>query len=190
MLHQVGSELGLVASTVGRILHRNQVPALTTVDPITGLPVRRRHSGIRYERRNPGDLLHHAVAEALPGGWCVLRRPAPTMREVWQVISRATRPPRRGIKKWLDHQPHPQMVRQLQALLDEFRGYYNTTRPHRALAQHTPAQAYSARPKAVPTGTPVDTGHYRVRHDRIDNSGVITLRHNSRLHHIGLGRRL
>jgi hypothetical protein len=46
-----------------------------------------------------------------------------------------------------------------------------------------------ARPQAVPTGTPIDTGHYRVRHDRIDSSGVVTLRHNSRLHHIGLGRR-
>ena len=31
--------------------------------------------------------------------------------------------------------------------------------------------------------------HYRVRHDKIDSTGVITLRHNSRLHHIGLGRR-
>src|SRR3954469_4292396 len=37
-----------------------------------------------------------------------------------------------------------------------------------------------ARPKVVPTGTPIDTGHYRVRHDRIDGFGVITLRHNSR----------
>jgi hypothetical protein len=35
----------------------------------------------------------------------------------------------------------------------------------------------------------IDTGHYRVRKDRIDSSGVVTLRHNSRLHHIGLGRR-
>jgi hypothetical protein len=51
-----------------------------------------------------------------------------------------------------------------------------------------PLQAYLARPKAVPTGTRLDTGHYRVRHNRIDPSGVITLRHNSRLHHIGLGR--
>jgi transposase InsO family protein len=94
------------------------------------------------------------------------------------------------VKKWLDHQPRPETVRQLQGLLDEFRGYYyNQVRPHRALKRHTPAQAYSARPKAVPTGTPIDTGHYGVRHDRIDNSGVITLRHNSRLHHIGLGRR-
>ena len=31
-------------------------------------------------------------------------------------------------------------------------------------------------------------GHYRIRRDRIDPSGVITLRHNSKLHHIGLGR--
>ena len=36
---------------------------------------------------------------------------------------------------------------------------------------------------------PVDA-HCRVRHDRIDTGGTVTLRHNSRLHHIGLGRRL
>jgi transposase InsO family protein len=92
------------------------------------------------------------------------------------------------LKKWLDHQPRPATVRQLQALLDQFRHYYNTIRPHRALGRRTPQQAYAARPKAVPTVTPINTGHYGVRHDRIDNSGVITLRHNSRLHHIGLGR--
>ena len=94
-----------------------------------------------------------------------------------------------ALKKWLDHQPRPATVGQLQALLDQFRGYYNQVRPHRALGRQTPHQAYTARPKAVPTATPVDTGHYRVRHDRIDNSGVITLRHNILLQHIGLGRR-
>ncbi len=93
------------------------------------------------------------------------------------------------IKKWLDRQPRPATIGQLQALLDQFRRYYNTIRPHRAIDRRTPQQAYQARPKAVPTGAPIDTGHYRVRHDRIDPSGVITLRHNSRLHHIGLGRR-
>ena len=31
--------------------------------------------------------------------------------------------------------------------------------------------------------------HDRLRRDKVDHSGVITLRHNSRLHHIGLGRR-
>jgi hypothetical protein len=30
--------------------------------------------------------------------------------------------------------------------------------------------------------------HYRVRHDKIDDSGVITVRYDSQLRHIGLGR--
>jgi transposase InsO family protein len=69
----LAGELGVVASTVGRILARHQVPPLAAVDPITGLPVRRRHTGIRYERRNPGDLLHIDVKKLgrVPdgGGW-------------------------------------------------------------------------------------------------------------------------
>jgi len=93
------------------------------------------------------------------------------------------------LKKWLDRQRRPVNVAQLQRLLDHFRDYYNTTRPHRALGRQTPTQAYAARPAAVPTATPIATGHYRVRHDRVDRAGVITLRHNSRLHHIGIGRR-
>ena len=32
--------------------------------------------------------------------------------------------------------------------------------------------------------------HYRVRTDKIDAGGSVTVRHNSRLHHIGLGARL
>jgi transposase InsO family protein len=93
------------------------------------------------------------------------------------------------MKKWLAHQPKARTVAALQAQLDTFRGYYNDVRPHRALGRQSPATAFAARPKAVPTGRPVDPGHYRVRHDKIDDSGVVTLRHNSRLHHIGLGRR-
>jgi transposase InsO family protein len=93
------------------------------------------------------------------------------------------------LKKWLTRQPRAATVAELQTQLDTFRDYYNTVRPHRALDRRTPIQAYLARPKAVPTGNPLDPGHYRVRHDRIDPSGVITLRHNSRLHHIGIGRR-
>jgi transposase InsO family protein len=68
----LAGELGLVASTVGRILRRHDVPALAAIDPITGEPVRR-HSGLRYERANPGDLLHVDVKKLgrVPdgGGW-------------------------------------------------------------------------------------------------------------------------
>jgi hypothetical protein len=93
------------------------------------------------------------------------------------------------LKKWLAAQPLAATVAGLQRQLNRFCTYYNTVRPHRALARRTPAQAYAARPKAVPTGLIIPI-HYRVRHDRIDRWGSVTLRHNSRLHHIGLGARL
>lgn len=94
------------------------------------------------------------------------------------------------LKKWLVRQPAPGTVVGLQAQLDAFRSYYNTIRPHRAIARRTPQAVFDARPKAVPSGLGVVVpSHYRVRRDKIDASGVITLRHNSRLHHIGLGRR-
>jgi transposase InsO family protein len=92
-------------------------------------------------------------------------------------------------KKWLAAQPPATTLAMLQRQLDRFQTYYNTIRPHRALNRRTPAQAYNARPKAIPTG-PIIPAHYRVRHDKIDSGGSVTLRHNSRLHHIGLGTRL
>jgi transposase InsO family protein len=89
-------------------------------------------------------------------------------------------------KKWLAAQPAATSLRVLQRQLDRFADYYNTVRPHRALARRTPAQAYTARPKAIPTGIKIPA-HYRVRNDTIDSGGTVTLRHNSRLHHIGVG---
>jgi transposase InsO family protein len=92
------------------------------------------------------------------------------------------------LKKWLAAQPPATNLAMLQRQIDRFVAYYNTIRPHRALSRRTPAQAYAARPKAVPTG-PVIPAHYRVRTDKIDTGGSVTLRHNSQLHHIGLGAR-
>jgi transposase InsO family protein len=95
------------------------------------------------------------------------------------------------LKKWLVKQPAPTSVSELQVQLDTLAAYYNTVRPHRAIGRRTPAEAFTARPKATPSGARVAVPpHYRVRRDKIDITGVITLRHNSRLHHIGLGRRL
>ena len=47
------------------------------------------------------------------------------------------------------------------------------------------------RPKAAPSlpGVVVP-GRFRLRRDKVDITGVVTLRHNSRLHHIGLRRKL
>ena len=93
------------------------------------------------------------------------------------------------MKNWLRAQPHqPATLAGIQSLLDAFAGIYNTRRPHRSLpGRATPATAYAARPKAAPGDRAADT-HDRVRTDRIDATGLVTLRHNGRLHHIGVGR--
>lgn len=93
------------------------------------------------------------------------------------------------LKKWLRGQAgQPATVAQLQAMLDAFTGYYNQQRPHRSLPHRaTPATAYAARPKAAP-GDRVSDRHHRVRTDRVDTDGKLTLRHAGQLHHIGIGR--
>ena len=93
------------------------------------------------------------------------------------------------MKKWLAAQPEqPATVAELQALIDRFVDEYNHRRPHRSLPHRaTPATAYQARPKATPGHQATDS-HDRVRSDRVDKSGKITLRHDGRLYSIGIGR--
>ena len=91
------------------------------------------------------------------------------------------------LKKYLKAQPAAHSLNQLQGLIDEFTRHYNHHRPHRSLGRSTPAAAYTRLPKTGPEHNGVDI-HFRVRHDRIDKTGSVTLRHNSQLHHIGIGR--
>ena len=94
------------------------------------------------------------------------------------------------MKKWLRAQPiQPTTIADLQTLLDTFREEYNQRRPHRSLEHRsTPAVAHTARPKATPSKDRSRETHDRVRTDKIDHVGTVTLRHNGRLHHIGIGR--
>jgi transposase InsO family protein len=94
------------------------------------------------------------------------------------------------LKKWLRAQPvQPSTTAELQTLIDTFVDDYNHRRPHRSLPHRaTPATIYTTLPKAAPTADRGPDGHARVRHDRIDTDGKLTLRVNGRLHHIGIGR--
>jgi hypothetical protein len=94
------------------------------------------------------------------------------------------------MKKWLAAQPdQPTTIQALQALLDAFTGLYNQHRPHRSLPHRaSPAAIYLALPKALPASSRDPDTHDRVRHDRVDTTGVVTLRVAGRLHHIGIGR--
>lgn len=93
------------------------------------------------------------------------------------------------MKNWLAAQPiQPASIEQLQRLLDRFCVEYNQHRPHRSLPHHaTPATAYAARPKALPGDRSTET-HDRVRRDKVDTGGKITLHHQGRLYSIGVGR--
>ena len=95
------------------------------------------------------------------------------------------------LKLFLSKQPIAQTIEQLQEQVDRFIAYYNDVRPHRARGRMTPRAAYDALDKARPSGTPIDVdANVRVRHDIIDKTGCITVRHRSKLYHIGLGRAL
>jgi len=91
------------------------------------------------------------------------------------------------LKRYLDRQQPALSLSELQGQLDTFVHYYNHIRPHRALDGRTPLQAYSARVKAKPAGSSSAT-YFRVRKDRVDKTGKVSLRYDSRLYKIGLGR--
>ena len=94
------------------------------------------------------------------------------------------------LKNWLARQDPAATITGLQAQLDYFTAYYNTQRPHRAIGRRTPETAWNARPRAIPARRGIRISeHFRVRRDRVDADGKLTLRHSSRLHHIGIGRR-
>jgi transposase InsO family protein len=95
------------------------------------------------------------------------------------------------LKKFLSKQPQADTVAELQAQVDRFVAYYNEIRPHRAKGRKPPRVAFDSRDRARPRA--VSQNHskeLRVRHDKIDKDGSVTLRYRSKLHHIGMGRAL
>jgi transposase InsO family protein len=91
------------------------------------------------------------------------------------------------LKKYLAKQEPARTKKLLQGQLDRFAEYYNTKRPHRSLGRRPPMEAYAAREKAVPQDAKIDVAGYRIRHDKVDPSGSVTLRYRGKMHHIGVG---
>jgi transposase InsO family protein len=87
------------------------------------------------------------------------------------------------LKRYLECQAPADNLAHLQLQLDGFRLYYNQQRPHRSVDGRTPFQAFQARLKAgpCPTTQPVQ---YRVRRDKLDGGGRVTIRYLGRLRHL------
>lgn len=92
------------------------------------------------------------------------------------------------MKRYLARQRRARTVGELQRQVDRFVEAYNTERPHRARGLVTPEAAFFALERARP-GDPVARSHFRVRTDKVDSCGKVTLRHDSKLFHIAVGRR-
>ena len=95
----------------------------------------------------------------------------------------------RTLKKWLRKQPAAESIAELQDQIDRFVEYYNETRPHQARGC-PPMHAWRSLDKATPVldGQPV-VAATKVRRDKVDKGGTVTLRYRSKIHHIGLGRK-
>ena len=90
------------------------------------------------------------------------------------------------LQRWLAARPKAHTLPELQRHLDEFREHYNEQRPHRALQRATPGHAYRATPKASPAAARAQA-HYRLRYDRLDTRGKMSIRRAGRMHHLGIG---
>lgn len=91
------------------------------------------------------------------------------------------------LKYWLAQQPRAKTVTELQTQLDVFRNVYNKHRPHTSLNRQTPHHVYHDTIKAKPL-TGVLEEHFRVRYDRIDATGKVTMRRAGQMHKLGIGR--
>jgi len=75
------------------------------------------------------------------------------------------------LKKWLRARPAPATIAALNNSLEQFRGFYNHHRPHRALRGATPAEAFTATAPAQPATRPLPTPVFVTRHTVGEQSG-------------------
>ena len=164
----------IVLTTFRNTTTRHGLPASTLTD--NGMVFTARYAGGRGGRNAfEAELVHHKIVQ---------KNSRPNHPTTCGKVERF----QQTFKHWLRAQPQPATIVELQARLDTFVELYNHHRPHRSLPQRsTPAVEYTTRPKATP-GQRGHDAHYRVRHDRVDQGGNVSLRVNGRMHHIGIGR--
>ena len=166
----------IVLATFRKAAAAHGVPASTLTD--NGMVFTTRYSGGKGGRNH----LEHELRE----------------RNITQKNGKPNHPQTQGkverfqqtLKKWLRAQPvQPATLAELQALLATFAELYNHHRPHKSLPHRaTPATIYTSLPKAAPSADRSSDTHDRVRHDKIDKAGSVTLRIAGQLRHIGVGR--
>lgn len=99
---------------------------------------------------------------------------------IHQICSRPAHPQTCGklershqtTKRWLARQAPARDEDELQALLDTWRRFYNSERPHRSLAGATPSERWTASPPARPSDPILEAPDAQLR--RVDPIGVVS----------------
>jgi transposase InsO family protein len=126
-----------------------------------------------------------ALATELAGRGITFRHSRPYHPQTCGKIERY----HQTMKTGLSRRGPARSMADLQERLDTFTDYYNNVRPHRARQRMTPRAAFEQRVKAGPSGRPVrNAGEFRIRYDRVDRDGKVTLRYAGRLRHLHIGR--
>ena len=90
------------------------------------------------------------------------------------------------LQRWLAARPTSRTIAELQQQLDQFREHYNE-RAHTAPFNEQPRAGIPRHPQSRPATNGHAPGHYRLRYDRLDTKGKMTLRRAGRMHHLGIG---
>lgn len=90
------------------------------------------------------------------------------------------------LKQHLATNPKVITLEELQQQLENFQTFYNNHRPHRSINRKTPAFAYNLIPKAEPR-LKKEENIWRIRYDKVDNHGKVSLRWDNRMLHLGIG---
>jgi transposase InsO family protein len=177
--------------------HSRCLLSCTAHQPVTGDTVATVFLGAIEEHGPPASTLTDngsVYTSRFTGGRNALRiRPPTTRRQAEERIPRPSPNPgqdravppdpatlAQGPADSPDAPRAPATARRVQA-------HYNERRPHRALHRRTPGEVYRATPKALPASNGHAPGHYRLRYDRLDPKGRMTIRRAGRMHHLGIG---
>ncbi len=188
----MGCEIVNFVDDCSRLCLRSEAFAVTTA-----LDVARAFQKARERYGTPASVLtdNGAIFTAEPRGGKVLLETELERLGIRHKHARPYHPQTCGkverfhqtLKRYLRKQPKARSLEALQAQLDRFVAYYNEERPHRALGRQTPGEVFRAKVKAEPSAK-VAT-HFRIRYDKVDRHGKLSLRYESKLLHIGLGAR-
>ncbi len=91
------------------------------------------------------------------------------------------------LQRRLNARPPAASIRELQKQLDQFRELLQRETPTPSARQTHPRPTPTEQPRKHSQPTPRAPGHYRLRYDRVDKKGTMSLRRAGRMHHLAIG---